>query len=141
LLGINAEGWGVISVGIPATQRARLDGVIQIGTTFTLPEGIRYVTLEDMMLRQSRAFHPYFGRISARVIGSWEERRTGIYERARMCAVASHWAAESLLTEYGLRREPAFSRPPSTTRALWRHDHLARRCVPENLGRGRCTVR
>jgi len=83
----------------------RLDGIIQIGSTFKLPPAIPYVTLEDMTLRQGDATHPVFGRMSARGIAGWEARRESIYREARMCAVASRWAAESLLGDYGLAPE------------------------------------
>jgi hypothetical protein len=82
--------------------RASLDGVIQIGTTFKLPRGVPYVTLEDMTLRQAAIGHPVFSRMSAPVIQSWERRRAEIYARATMCAVASRWAGESLCADYGL---------------------------------------
>jgi glycosyltransferase involved in cell wall biosynthesis len=82
-----------------------LDGVIQIGTNFALPDGVPYVTLEDMTLRQGGAVHPVFSRMSTRGIAGWERRRVGIYRRARSCAVASHWAADSLLGDYGLPPE------------------------------------
>ncbi|HWY19308.1 MAG TPA: glycosyltransferase family 4 protein [Solirubrobacteraceae bacterium] len=84
---------------------ASLDGVIQIGTTFILPRGTSYVTLEDMTLRQGGDVHPVFSRMSTRGIDGWEGRRAGIYDRARNCAVASHWAADSLLGDYGLGSE------------------------------------
>jgi len=82
-----------------------IEGVIQVGSTFSLPPGVPYVTLEDMTLRQGMAIHPVFSRMSARGVEGWEERRAGIYGRARMCAVASHWAADSLLADYGVRGE------------------------------------
>jgi glycosyltransferase involved in cell wall biosynthesis len=82
-----------------------LDGVIQIGTNFSLPDGVPYVTLEDMTLRQGVAVHPVFSRMSTRGVAGWERRRAGIYHRARRCAVASHWAADSLLGDYGLAPE------------------------------------
>jgi glycosyltransferase involved in cell wall biosynthesis len=72
---------------------ARLDGVIQIGSTFVLPAGT---------LRQGGATHPVFSRMSARGIAAWEKRRAVVYERARMCAAASHWTAGSLVGDYGV---------------------------------------
>lgn len=86
-------------------RRARVDGVIQIGTGFSLPDGVPYVTLEDMTLRQGAAIHPVFSRMSRRGVAGWERRRAVIYRRARACAVASHWAADSLLADYGVARE------------------------------------
>jgi glycogen synthase len=84
---------------------SKLDGVVQVGTTFAVPRGLPYVTLEDMTVRQAQSVHPVFSRMSARGIESWERRRAGIYRRARMCAVASHWAADSLRADYRLPRE------------------------------------
>lgn len=88
-----------------ALGRANVDGVIQIGTSFTLPSGMPFVTLEDMTLRQASASHPVFSRMSPRGIETWERRRAPIYARARVCAAASHWAADSLLDDYRLARE------------------------------------
>jgi glycosyltransferase involved in cell wall biosynthesis len=103
--------------GAAATRRVRsllarrglrdgdIDGVIQIGTNFSLPSRTRYVTLEDMTLRQANAVHPVFSRMSPRVFERWEAARTGIYDRAHMCTVASHWAAESIHADYGIASE------------------------------------
>jgi hypothetical protein len=84
---------------------ANLDGVIQMSTNFALPQGIPYVTLEDMTLRQGVEIHPVFSRMSARGVAGWERRRADIYRRARRCTVASHWAANSLIDDYGLQPE------------------------------------
>jgi hypothetical protein len=88
-----------------AFSRARVDGVIQIGTSFTLPPHIPFVTLEDMTLRQGSTVHPVFSRMSARGVAGWEMRRREIYARARMCTVASRWAAASLHDDYMLSSE------------------------------------
>jgi glycosyltransferase involved in cell wall biosynthesis len=100
-----------LAVGVRSRLAARhlgsagVDGVVQIGTTFRVPTGLAHVTLEDMTLRQANAVHPVFGRMSTRGIAGWEARRAGIYEGARMCTAASHWAADSLLTDYGIAPE------------------------------------
>jgi glycogen synthase len=101
----------------------RPDGVIQLGTTFKLPGGVPYVTLEDMTLRQGTSIHPVFSRMSPRGIAGWERRRAGIYRDARACAVASVWARESLRVDYGLPAERIATvgfgtnhRVPQTTR-------------------------
>jgi glycogen synthase len=85
--------------------RAAFDGVIQIGTTFELPRGISYVTLEDMTLSQATVSHPVFSRMSAHGIACWERRRTRIYARAAVCAAASRWTAASLRDDYGIAPE------------------------------------
>ncbi|MHB8240374.1 MAG: glycosyltransferase [Solirubrobacteraceae bacterium] len=80
----------------------RLDGIVQVGSTFQVPADIPYVTLEDMTLRQSVGVHPVFGRMSPAAIEKWERRRAQIYAGARRCTVASHWAADSLERDYAL---------------------------------------
>jgi hypothetical protein len=84
------------------TAGAGLDGAIQIGTTFSLAADVPYVTLEDMTLRQARAIHPVFSRMSQPALAAWEGRRRRIYDRARMCTAASHWVARSLTEDYGV---------------------------------------
>ncbi|MHB8233647.1 MAG: glycosyltransferase family 4 protein [Solirubrobacteraceae bacterium] len=88
-----------------ACGRVRVDGVIQIGTTFGLGGDARVVTLEDMTLRQASTSHPVFSQMSAAATESWERRRARIYASARMCAAASHWTADSLLGDYELPDE------------------------------------
>ncbi|MCW3057081.1 MAG: glycosyl transferase group 1 [Solirubrobacterales bacterium] len=85
-----------------ALKRSPVDGVIQIGTTFTLPQETRYVTLEDMTLRQASSGHPVFSRMSAPAVAGWEKRREQIYGHARMCAAASRWTGASLRGDYGV---------------------------------------
>jgi glycosyltransferase involved in cell wall biosynthesis len=85
---------------------ANVDGVVQIGTDFTLPAaGVPYVTLEDMTTRQGAATHPVFSRMSVDGIAGWERRRARIYDGARMCTAASHWTAGSLISDYGIPSE------------------------------------
>jgi hypothetical protein len=86
-------------------RRLRLDGAIQVGSGFALPEGVPFVTLEDMTLRQAVAAHPVFSRMSPAAIAAWERRRAPIYASARACAAASHWAADSLTGDYGMAPE------------------------------------
>jgi glycosyltransferase involved in cell wall biosynthesis len=86
-------------------DRARREAVIQIGSEFTLPRGTSFVILEDMTLRQATSVHPSFKLISPRVLRDWEQRRAEIYQGARMCAVASRWAADSLAGDYNVPRE------------------------------------
>jgi glycosyltransferase involved in cell wall biosynthesis len=79
---------------------ASAEGIVQIGTRFTLPRDSRYVTFEDMTLRQGAQIFPIFNAMSAGVVESWERRRADIYAHARMCAVASTWAARSVVEDY-----------------------------------------
>jgi glycosyltransferase involved in cell wall biosynthesis len=87
-------------------DRATIDGVVQIGGGyFTLPPGTAFVTLEDMTLRQARGAHRLFSGMTARGVERRDRHCPRIYSRARMCTMTSHWAAESLLADYGLPPE------------------------------------
>lgn len=86
-------------------RRLGLHGAIQVGTNFSLPAGVPFVTLEDMTVRQAMSVHPVFSRMSAAAIASWERQRSSIYSRARACTAASHWAGDSLIADYGVARE------------------------------------
>jgi hypothetical protein len=106
----DAEGAALVAA--VRTARARLalagtavDGVVQIGTTFALPEGTRFVTLEDMTLRQAQEVHPVFSRMSDTGAAAWERRRARIYAAARTCAAGSCWTADSLRSDYGIAPE------------------------------------
>lgn len=88
-----------------ALARARVAGVIQVGTTFALPAGARFATLEDMTLRQAREVHPVFSRMSETAAAAWERRRARIYATARTCVAASRWTAASLQRDYGIAPE------------------------------------
>src|SRR5271168_2601779 len=58
---------------------AGADGIVQIGTRFSLPQDARYVSFEDMTLRQGAQIFPIFNAMSSRVVESWERRRAHIY--------------------------------------------------------------
>lgn len=100
-----------LTVGLRSLEaRRRLrelgaDGAIQVGTTFSLPRELPFVTLEDMTLRQAASIHPVFSRMSRAAVEGWERRRARIYEQARMCCVASRWVADSLIDDYGIAPE------------------------------------
>ena len=79
-----------------------VDGVVLMGAEFGLPAGTRYVTLSDLTLRQARANHPVFARLSEPVFAAWDRRQHAIYEQALACCAASHWTAASLRDDYGL---------------------------------------
>ena len=74
---------------------------IQMGSEFGHPVD-NFVTLEDMTVATAVGLDEYV-RLRPPVARAWIRRQKGIYERARACCVASHWAAESLL-QYGVDR-------------------------------------
>ncbi len=86
-------------------SRGPVDGAVLLGAEFGLPDGVRFVTLSDLTLRQARATHPVFEQLSEHVFASWEDRQRAIYARAAACCAASAWTADSLVRDYGI--EPA----------------------------------
>jgi glycosyltransferase involved in cell wall biosynthesis len=87
-----------------ALRRAgRLDGIIQIGTGYTLPAGLPVATYEDMTIPQTKT-HPYVGwdLLTRRSFASRMMRQRRAYEQARACCLTSPWAAESVLNDYGI---------------------------------------
>jgi glycosyltransferase involved in cell wall biosynthesis len=98
----------VTSWAAPAALRraGRLDGVIQIGTGYTLHCEAPVVTYEDMTIPQTRT-HPYAGwdLLTRRSFDSRMARQRHAYEIATGCCLTSPWAAESVLNDYGIRAE------------------------------------
>jgi glycosyltransferase involved in cell wall biosynthesis len=87
-----------------ALRRAgQLDGIIQIGTGYTLPGGVPVATYEDMTIPQTKT-HPYVGwdLLTRRSFASRMARQRRAYEQARACCLTSPWAAESVLNDYGI---------------------------------------
>jgi glycosyltransferase involved in cell wall biosynthesis len=87
-----------------ALRRAgRLDGIIQIGTGYTLRGSVPVVTYEDMTVPQTKT-HPYtgWGLLTRRSFASRMARQRRAYEQAVACCVTSPWAAESVLNDYGI---------------------------------------
>jgi glycogen synthase len=87
-----------------ALRRAgQLDGIIQIGTGYTLPDGVPVATYEDMTIPQTKT-HPYVGwdLLTRRSFASRMARQRRAYEQARACCLTSPWAAESVLNDYGI---------------------------------------
>jgi glycosyltransferase involved in cell wall biosynthesis len=99
---------GVAWLNSRATPKAlreagQLDGIIQIGTGYTLPAGIPVATYEDMTIPQTKT-HPYVGwdLLTRRSFASRMARQRRAYEQARACCLTSPWAAESVLSDYGI---------------------------------------
>lgn len=98
----------VTSWAVPGALRRAggLDGVIQIGTGYTLRCEAPVVTYEDMTIPQTRT-HPYAGwdLLTRRSFDSRMARQRRAYEMAAGCCLTSPWAAESVLNDYGIEAE------------------------------------
>jgi len=85
---------------------AALDGIIQIGTGYTLRTHVPIVTYEDMTIPQTRS-HPYpgWGLLTRNSFDARMARQRRAYEQAVGCCLTSPWAAESLRRDYGIAAE------------------------------------
>ncbi|GFG54429.1 glycosyltransferase family 4 protein [Mycolicibacterium agri] len=80
-----------------------MDGIIQIGTGYTLRTRVPIVTYEDMTVQQTKVF-PYRGwdLLSERAYRSRVRRQHAVYEQAVACCLTSQWAARSVIDDYGV---------------------------------------
>jgi len=89
----------------PGALRAagRLDGIVQLGTGYTLRSEAPIVTYEDMTIPQTKT-HPYsgWGLLTHRSFAARMARQRDAYERARACCLTSPWAAASVIDDYGI---------------------------------------
>ncbi len=89
-----------------AARAAPLDGVVQIGTGYALPRGLRVVTFEDITVAQAVQYpYPGWSRLSARAVRARRDAQRRAYERAVACCVTTSWVADSLEADYGVPRE------------------------------------
>ena len=80
-----------------------LDGVVTIGSGYSLSTDVPVVTFEDMTVAQAlRLSDPVYDSLSEAAAARWRARQRRIYERSRGCCVASTWAAASVCEDYGI---------------------------------------
>lgn len=97
-----AELWGRVR-----SRSGRARGVrrwVQIGSEVGAPLAPgSYVTFDDMTVAQARRLpNPYFDRLDDRSLDGWEATQRRLLASARAACVASHWAARSMVEDYGL---------------------------------------
>jgi hypothetical protein len=90
-----------------ASRRLRaagsLDGVVMIGTSYSLSTNAPIVTFEDMTVAQAlRQPDSIYSTLGAAAAARWQDRQRRAYERSHACCVTSHWVAESLREDYGV---------------------------------------
>ena len=84
----------------------RFDGIVQLGTAYSLPPAEAVVTLEDMTLPQARqlGFEGYRD-LSPRALAAHRAAQARAYANAVACCATSAWAAESIVADYGVPRD------------------------------------
>lgn len=89
------------------TARARahsisLQSIVQMGSDFYIPFDRPFVTYEDMTVPQLAALDRLPELMGATAIERWIESQARCYDAATSCCVASQWAAESIISDYGV---------------------------------------
>ena len=83
-----------------------LDAIIQIGCGYRLDTDAPIVTFEDMTVRQAiENSYPGWNLLSGRAVGRRLESQKSAYERAVAVCVMTPWAAESVISSYGVAPE------------------------------------
>lgn len=83
-----------------------LDGLIQIGTGYSVMTTLPVVTFEDMTIVQARdAGYAGWRYMPVRAVAACVARQQDAYQRARACCVTTHWAASSIISDYGIPPE------------------------------------
>jgi len=83
-----------------------LTGAVQFGTDFRLPAGVPYVTYDDQTVVQAARAYGYSWTtvLTDRDMRRLVARQKRTYEDARACCATSHWAAASIVDDYGIDR-------------------------------------
>jgi glycosyltransferase involved in cell wall biosynthesis len=82
------------------------DAAVQMGSEFGMPFGGRFVTFEDMTVRQLARLAPAeAAEFGERTLGRWVGAQARCYAAAAGCCVASSWAAGSIVTDYAIDSE------------------------------------
>lgn len=97
---------GGLSAEVALRVKGGVDGIVKIGSGFTLSSRVPTVTYEDMTVVQALAQPgPTYAALSDRAARRWRSRQGRIYERSRACCAASSWVARSIREDYGIDAE------------------------------------
>jgi Glycosyl transferases group 1 len=93
--------------GVAAGRRLRaagpLDGVVMIGSGYSLSSEAPIVTFEDMTVAQAvRQPEPVYEALAAPAVRRWQARQRRNYEGSVACCVSSAWAGRSVQEDYGV---------------------------------------
>lgn len=106
-LGRLAEAVRDVKVAAGLRRARPLDGVIQHGSEMRLPRGTRYVTWEDATSKLARRSFPWPHHEGTRPSDHrlHDARAAWVYGHAHACCAMSHWAAASLVDDFGVPPE------------------------------------
>jgi hypothetical protein len=83
-------------------ESGSLDGLIQVGTGYSVVRGAPIVTIEDMTVVQAREVGSAWQGMSKRAFASRVARQRDAYARAKACCATTRWAATSIISDYGV---------------------------------------
>jgi len=88
-------------------RAGQLDAVVQIGTGYGLPPGLRIATYEDMTVSQALTLpiYPEWRLLSEREKQAGIARAAASYANAEVLCFATHWAANSAIRDFGVAAE------------------------------------
>jgi glycosyltransferase involved in cell wall biosynthesis len=87
-------------------RRPGLDGIVQVGSSYSLSADGPVVTHDDMTVVQAaRAGYPGLSVLTKRQLAARIERQRAAYEQAAACCVVTGWAARSVVEDYGISPE------------------------------------
>ena len=91
-----------LTARVRAFPMSTLDAVIQMGSDFGIPFSRRLVTYEDMTVAQLARVERLAELLGTAAIKRWITAQAKSYEAAVGCCVASRWAADSIVSDYGV---------------------------------------
>jgi glycosyltransferase involved in cell wall biosynthesis len=95
-----------ITAGRAVRNAQPLDGLVQIGTGYSLDSGLPIVTFEDLTVLQAVELgYPEWQALSSRAVQARVDRQKRAYEHATACCLTTHWAADSVVRDYGVPPE------------------------------------
>lgn len=85
-------------------EAGRVDGLVQYGGEYRSPSDLRMVTYQDSTVPQAlRAYPwPHLRGWSDRDVKRQVRRQRAAYESAVACCALTHWAAESIVEDFGI---------------------------------------
>ena len=84
-----------------------LDGLVQYGGEYRSPRDIRMVTYQDSTVPQAVRAYPWrhLRGLSDRDVKRQVRLQRAAYESAVACCALTHWAAESIVEDFGIARD------------------------------------
>jgi hypothetical protein len=88
----------------------RLDGLVQIGAGYLPATDAPVAVFEDLTVFQAVELgYPEWRALPSSAVQARIDLQRRVYERSRVCCLTSHWAAESVIRDYGVPRERVFA--------------------------------